>query len=94
MRDLVPYCFLDQLFEVGQSPGGPFVGSLVDGDAVGQDKLVERAPVDQRPAFIETQQTRARRFGFNDDGDIVHPPPVRRRDAPDGAVHETVEFVR
>ena len=71
MGDFVPDGFLDELAEVGRAAGKAFVGTLVDGDAIGHGPGFGNAAVREGAAFIEAKETGLAGFGFDDEDEVV-----------------------
>jgi hypothetical protein len=89
--DFVPDGFLDELAEFGFIAGHPFVGTLEDGDAVGEGDGFKAAAEGEGASFIEAEETGAGRFGFDDEDEVFEAGAEARGDDAHGVVHEAVE---
>lgn len=91
MGDFVPDGLFDELAEFGFVAGHPFVGTLKDGDAVGEGDGLKAAAEGEGAAFVEAEEAGAGRFGFDDEDEVSEAGAEARRDDAHGVVHEAVE---
>jgi len=92
MGDFVPDGLFDELAEFGFVAGHPFVGTLKDGDAVGEGDGLKAAAKGEGAAFVEAEEAGAGWLGFDDEDEISEAGAEARRDDAHGVVHEAVEI--
>lgn len=89
--DFVPDGLFDELAEFGFIATHSLVGTLEDGDAVGEGDGFEAAAKGERASLVEAEEAGPGRFGFDDEDEILEAGAEARGDDAHGVIHEAVE---
>jgi hypothetical protein len=92
MRDFVPHSIGDHFFEFRDAPSDALVRVLVNRDPVGERGTFRHAPVGQRAAFVEAEQTRARRFLLDNKQYVIQKLAKAPRSPPQSPSRDSVEL--